>query len=192
MTKNRSRISILSELLSFPSISGKDWTRCYSETPPQVGDLVSMNCAPATKYYLSWMREIKQDEYGIVRYLLESIEDGELCWWSNIGLSYYDRDRVAERSTWRWDDDQFAFYDRWQKVCQKNDAYIVLPCVPKFNEEGGVTLNVRIRFSFDDYRNPVYFENWKKLTNKAMDDYYKKSFNGYQDFKKEKKLNELP
>lgn len=184
MTKNRARISILSELLSFPTINSKDWTSCYFETPPEVGDLVAMNCAPSTKYYLSWLREINEDEYGIVRYLLESIEDGELCWWTNIGLSYYDRVRVSERPSWKWDDDQFGFNDRWLKVCQKNDTYIVLPCQSKFDDNGGVVLDVRIRFGLDDYRNPVHFDNWKKITNKEMDKYYKNSLEKYEMYKK--------
>lgn len=179
MAKNRARISILSEVLSFPTI-GTNWKSCMFGTEPCVGDLVAMNCAPATKYYLSWLHEIDPNN-GWPKYLLESIEDGEMCWWGNVGLSYYDRERVSLRASWKWDDEQFAFNDRWNKVCfKKNDAYIVLPCEPIFTDDGGVLLEVRIRFGLDDYHNPVSFPNWKKVTMKMMDEYYKKSEKEYE------------
>lgn len=175
MTKHRARIAILSEVLSFPTIRNKDWTSCHLDTAPQVGDLVAMSSAPATKYYLSWLHEYDPNN-GWPKYLLESIDDGELCWWENIGLSYYNRERIANMASWKWDDEQYAFDDRWKKVCyKKNDAYIVLPCQPSFMPDGSVWLDVRIRFGLDDYRNPVHFPNWKKVTMKMMDEYYKAS-----------------
>lgn len=180
MTKSRARISILSEVLSFPSLADKKWTSCYFEKQPQVGDLVAMNCAPANKWYLAWLHEINPNN-GWPKYLLESIDDGEMCWWENIGLSYYDRERIANRPEWKWDDEQYAFNDRWRKVCfKKNDAYIVLPCQPTFSDDGAVMLDVRIRFGLDDYHNPVSFPNWRKVTMKAMDEYYKRSEKEYK------------
>lgn len=180
MTKNRARISILSEVLSFPSLADKKWTSCYTDTQPKIGDLVAMNCAPSNKWYLAWLHEINPNN-GWTKWLLESIEDGEKCWWENIGLSYYDRERIANRPEWKWDDEQYAFNDRWRKVCfKKNDAYIVLPCQPDFLDDGGVVLDVRIRFGLDDYHNPVSFPNWRKVTMKAMDEYYKRSEKEYK------------
>jgi len=179
MTKNRARIAILGEVLAFPSLGSVNWTFCYFDKEPQVGDLVSMNCASPSKYYLSWMREINQNN-GWPAYLLESIDDGELCWWSNIGLSYFDRKMITDRPSWKWDDEQFAFKDRWNKVCyKKNDAYIVIPCPPAFMDDGSVLLDVRIRYGLSDYRNPINFPSWKKLTMKAMDEYYKNSSKEY-------------
>lgn len=180
MTKNRARIAILGGVLAFPSLGNVDWTPCYSGKEPQVGDLVAMNCAPPSKYYLSWMREIHPNN-ECPKYLLESIDDGELCWWSNIGLSYFDREKVANRPSWKWDDEQFAFNDRWNKVCyKKNNAYIVLPCEPTFTDDGAVLLDVRIRFGPSEYCNPISFPSWKKLTMKAMDEYYKNSLKKYE------------
>lgn len=174
--KDKARISILGEIMQFPSIN--KWVSCYFEFTPQVGDLVAMNCVSNTKFYMSWLREIDPND-GWPKYLLESIEDGELCWWSNVGISYYDREIVKNRPQWKWTNEQFDFSSRWNRVCRKNDAYIVLPLQAVFTDNGGVTLDVRIRFGLDEYHNPATFENWKKVTMKMMDEYYKKSSDEY-------------
>jgi len=140
----------------------------------QVGDLVSLQSAPVSKWYLSWLKEIDPND-GWPKYLLESIEDGALCWWGNVGLSYYDRERI-DNPIWHWDDAQYAFDDRWRKVCRRNNAYIVLPIIPDFHGDGSVTLDVRIRFGLSDFHNPKTFKNWKRVTMKMMDEYYKESF----------------
>jgi hypothetical protein len=75
---------------------------------------------------------------------------------------------------WKWHDGQFAFYDRWLKVARRNKAYIILPVLPDFTEDGSVTLNVRVRFNLSGYRNPQTFPDWKKLTMKMMDEYFKR------------------
>ncbi len=171
--KNRARISILSEVLSFPTIQNKYWHRGdFSDDKARVGDLVSLSSAPASKWYLSWLRDYDYNN-GWPKYLLESIEDGELCWWENVSVNYYDRETIRNRLTWQWDDHQFAFNDRWNKVGRRNDAYTVLPCLPTFNDDGSVTLDVRVRWGFSDYHKPQTFQNWKKVTMKQMDAYYK-------------------
>lgn len=177
MSRDRARLSILSEIMGFPTINQKDWNT-NGET--QVGDLISLCSAPASKWYVSWVREIEKKN-GWERYLLESIDDGDLCWWSNVGINIYSRERVNERPTWRWEDSQFAFDDRWRKICQRNDAYIVLPCLPKFNDDGSVELNTRIRYGFDKYHNPKIFTNWKKLLMKDMGAYYQECVKGYKE-----------
>lgn len=176
-------MSILSELLSFPMISQNDWMRKIGKTNVIKGDLVSLTSAPSSKWYLSWVRDYEHNN-GNPKYLLESIDDGELCWWENVGINIYSRERVNERPTWQWDDRQFAFYDKWLKVCYKwNDAYIVLPVLPIFNEDGSVKLDVRVRFSLSEFSNPKTWPNWKKLYMKEMDAYYKESFEKYNNRK---------
>lgn len=181
--KYRAKIDILGEIMQFPSVN--KWVSSYSDNDIRIGDLVAMNCVANTKYYLSWLREIDHND-GWTKYLLESVEDGSMGWWSNVGISYYDRDIVANRPQWKWSDDQFIFSDRWNRVCRKNDAYIVLPRMAVFSEGGEVTLDVRIRFGLNDYHNPVTFDNWKKVTMKMMDEYYKRS---YADYKQKSSKN---
>jgi hypothetical protein len=183
MSRDRARISILSELLSFPTVNQKDWhSFSFSNTDICEGDLVSLYSAPASKWYVSWVREVDENN-GWPRYLLESIDDGSLCWWVNVGINVYSRERVRERPAWQWDDKQFAFNDRWNKVAKRNDAYIVLPMPPVFRDDGSVTLDVRIRFGMVDFSCPETFSNWKKLTMKQMDAYYKKCENEYNNRK---------
>lgn len=178
MSKDRARLIILNDLLAFPTINQKDWRAVFlSSDSVAVGDLVSINAAPVTKWYLSWVREIKE-EHGLKRYLLESVEDGGLCWWSNIGMNVYTR--ANERPTWQWDDKQFAFNDRWRKVCKRNDAYIVIPCQPEFEENNSVGLNVRIRYALSDFSCPRIFPNWRKVTMKEMEAYYRECCEAYK------------
>jgi hypothetical protein len=166
-------------MMAFPTINQKDWDTSGFDKDVKVGDLVSLCSAPASKWYVSWVREI-ETENGWTRYLLESIDDGTLCWWSNVGLNIYSRERVKERPTWQWDDKQFAFNDRWHKVGKRNNAHIVLPCQSKFNDDGSVELDVRIRYGWDEYHNPRIFPNWQKLLMKDMDIYYKECVQGYE------------
>lgn len=162
MSREKSRLAILNTLLAFPTVSQKDWTGDLSESP-KPGDLVSLNCAAPSKWYLSWVHDT-EERNGWTHTLLESIEDGELSWWHNVGFSIYNRERVANNPQWRWDDKQWAFWSRWRKACRKHDAYIMLPVIPSFGEGNSVTLDVRIRHSLNRYRNPRTFDNWKKTT----------------------------
>lgn len=187
MSNQRARISILSELLAFPTISGKDWTSGTGRSNPAAGDLVSLCSAPDTKWCLSWCREVVVTENGWQKFLLESLEDGELCWWTNVGVNVYSRERVSERPTWQWDDRQFAFNDRWNRVCYKeHDAYIVLPTLPEFKDTGAVILGVRIRHQFSDFRYSQEFPNWKKVTMKIMGEFYVGCCQRYKDSKPDK------
>jgi hypothetical protein len=177
--KYRAKLSILSELLSYVNIRDRFWTSCPFDEGFQIGDLVSLLGAPISEYYVSWLHEIDINN-GFKRYLLESIETNELCWWGNIGLDYYDRERVNANPSWKWTDRQFELNDRWFKVCyKKHKAYQLLPCQLEFNNNK-VTLNVRVRFHETDFSNPKKFDNWKKVTIKMMDEYFLESHQKYE------------
>ena len=173
MSRNNAKLSILNELLSFPTVRGKDWTSdCFREYQPQIGDLVSMSSAPPSKWYVSWIRDYDPNN-GWPKYLLESIEDQSLCWWENVGINVYSRERVKENPQWQWNDRQYALESRWCKVCKKNEVYPIRPCQPKFNQNGSVELNVRVHIFFEsDFHNPKIFPNYKKLTLREMTSYY--------------------
>lgn len=178
MTKDtfeRSKISILSCLLSFPTISNKDWLSDFgNDKQPRLGSLVSMTSAPESKWYLSWLEKVDLNN-GWTKYLLKSVEDHSLCWWENVALNYYDLKRVSDNPQWKWSDKQFKFYDRWRKVCYEwNGAYMVLPKQPVFNGEK-VTLGLRTRFNFNSgFKFENEFDCWRKVTMKQMDTFYNK------------------
>jgi len=172
MKKERARIAILSHLAQFSfarqlgglPYCGLDDMRFHNaESNPVVGSLCVPKSAPASKWYLSWLVEYKPGDWPV--YALESIEDGEVCNWSNIGLIAYNAAQVASHPEWRWTDEQFAFKDRWNRACyKKRDAYIYLPTFPVFDKEGdGVTLGVRVRFGLDERIPTRHFDNWRKV-----------------------------
>ena len=172
MSKERAKLAILSELFSFPTIRDKDWTT----QEPEIGDLITISCLRPSKWYVSWVREIRQKPHSEREFLLESIEDGELCWWSNIQTDVYNRER-SNNPLWQWTDKQVAFNDRWFRSCK--EAYLVLPVAATFQAENAVTLDVRIRHSWSNYSNPHTFSNWKKLTMKTMRAYFAKCVKEY-------------
>lgn len=167
--KNRARISILSELLSFATIRNKDWEE---DRLPPVGSLVAMSSAPTSKWYLSWVIEIDNRE-GYPRYLLESIEDGVQCWWTNVGINKFNPQRIKERPEWRWTDKQFTLRDRWRRVLKEADAYIVLGGDFDFKTDGSLYISLRIRHNFDpSFNYNKTFPDWKKVTIKMMSEFY--------------------
>lgn len=176
MSKNRARLEILSGLLSFPTIIGKDW---HVSSNPCIGDLVSLGFARPSKWYLSWLRGYEEERDGWPEYLLESIEDGELCWWSNVRINIYNRDLV--KPSWQWDDEQFSFNDQWMEVYRENNSHFVLPRQPIFNFDDSVLMNVRIRFEPDGYQNPKTFPNWREVTVDDLDSYYKECCADYNE-----------
>jgi hypothetical protein len=139
----------------------------------QPGDLIAMQSAPTSKWYLSWLVKEERREDGFRHYLLESIEDGALCWWTNVGMDFMDREVIKDHPSWRWTDRQYAFKDRWWSVCYKEkDAYITLPLYPEFGDDFAVTLGTRTRHGFDDHRPRKTFPDWRKLTKKQMAEFY--------------------
>jgi hypothetical protein len=188
MSKYRAKLAILGHLLAFPTINQKDWKSDFPRRDVKVGDLVSINSCSATEWYVSWVREIKiyEKNYDFNEYLLESIENQKLCWWTNVGMNVFSREIVERNPHWKWDDKQFEFSGRWNKVFKRNDAFWVLPTLPEFNDQGSVTLNVRIRYGLECFENPKTFPNWRKLTMREMGDYYRECVRKYEEATKAK------
>jgi hypothetical protein len=188
--KTRSRILILSDIMSFATQTyfgpdcnprvNPEWSflpgnSLYSDRRISPGALVTIDSASPTPWYLSWLVETKQGggAFDSDRHLLESVETGELCWWSNVSLREYSPKRVAESPHWRWTDKQHEFNDRWLRVChEKRDAYIVLPLRAVFGPDTLVTLGTRIRYNLGDPPASKTFPNWKKITSAMMLEYY--------------------
>jgi hypothetical protein len=184
--KTRARLEILNYVTNFcltkiydegerkRSFGGIHGFRCrLSDDQAQPGDLIALASAPTSKWHLSWLLEVDRSNPGWPRYLLESIHDGELMWWHNVGVHYLERDEVAAHPSWRWTDDHFAFFDRWWRACYKTrDAYIVLPVYPEFHPMGSVTLGTRVRFSLGDAPPAKTFPNWREVKVRDMLAYY--------------------
>lgn len=181
--KSRARAAVLHYVLSFcvskiygQEEAAKEYPRAFGgitgfvseskETPVQVGDLVLLSSVGVTKWQLGWLIDTREQSPGWPEYLIESIEDGSLCWWGNVGISFLQRRCLQD--DWRWSDRQWKFKDRWWKVCYKEkDAYIVRPLHPKFGGGFEVTLGTRTSHGFDDIVPTRTFPDWRKVT-KAM------------------------
>ena len=176
---NRARMLIMHDVLSFyitsdwepnqeygrktPAINGFTPTGYGSTRDPEPGDLAILKSAPATKWTIGWVREIAADPIGGKRYLMESLEDGSLCWWSNVGMDVMPKKNI--RARYRWSDKQFEFSARWMR--QRKHAGPVRFQECQFDPEGhAVTLSITgywdfslpegerviITRHFDDYR----------------------------------------
>lgn len=112
----------------------------------KVGDLIRLESAPQSVWRLSWLREVRVEQGGDKGYLCESAKDGSLCWWSNVGVSYFHRPTLARFPDWRWSDEQYAFNEKWMKACKRHDM--------------------------DGFRPTAVVPNWKKITQKALGEIY--------------------
>lgn len=174
--KNRSRILLLSHICQF-SLTRRYGDQVYGglkdmafreNRSPRIGSLVSLSSAPASKWYLSWVAGVSGDTYT-----LESIEDGELCNWSNVGIYEYDRSQIDNHPEWRWADKQHGFKDRWWRACYKTrDAYVYRPIYPTFYEDGSVEIGVRVIHGIDPRVIRKTFPNWKKVRASDMLEFY--------------------
>jgi len=184
-TRNKARLEILNYILNFSTakyygekkegyenvVANVDTAfRGHDEIPPN-GTLCLLSSAGFSKFYLSWLRGYKEEGYG-GSWLLESIEDGSLCWWTNVKLYFYPKQNSDQHPHWQWNDDQWALWERWKRAGKRRDAYITLPAMPIFTEDGGVVLSTRTRFSISNERSEKKFVNWKKVKFKEMLEFY--------------------
>lgn len=180
----RARLRILSDITSFAL------THSYPPNPQRFGslraffpgdygrslipgDLVVLESAPASKWYLSWY--VEKDAAKDI-YVLESIEDGQLCNWTNVGLSYYDREVVARCPEWRWLDKQFEFNDRWRKAAHRTgETTSFTPLNVAFDGED-VSFSIRTRWNFGEKPEPapIFVPNWKKIKMKQLTEVFLK------------------
>jgi len=182
MIKTRAKIDILSYITRFclsrnygigNNQGGLGENAFLPLEDPKVGDLVSLQSAPASEWYLSWyIEKIPRNDSFDTIHVLESIDTGELCNWSNVSFCVLNRDVVAEHPEWRWMDKQYEFKDRWFRACyKKRNAYIDRPCRPEFREDDSVVLPLRKMFNMGDGTSKI-FNNWKKVLVRDMLEFY--------------------
>jgi hypothetical protein len=180
-TKHVARQEILHWVLSFSVANrrSKETKECWATEPffssefstdgvPPIGTIVILTAAPPSKYTIGWLREIR--ERGGREYLIESLEDGSMCWWGNVGIKYMDPEEVKQHPGWAMTDRQWKFKKLWDRVCYKEkDAYIYPPLFPRFGEGFEVTLGVRTRWSLDGGATSTQtFPDWRKVTRAMM------------------------
>lgn len=184
--KIRSRILILSHIAQFSlgrEVAGMEYAglkdmRFRENREPAIGSLVAPQSARSSKWYLSWVHEViwHTDEQGRKRdatYVLESIEDEQLCNWSNVGMLEYDRSQVDSHPEWRWTDRQHEFNDKWCRSCYRDrDAYITLPTQASFGKDNSVTVGTRTRYGMDDHTPSRTFPDWRKVTKAQLLEFY--------------------
>jgi len=185
--RNRARTLIMSDILSFYITHNWEPDKEYGSNSPSLkgfvptgygadshhalpGDLVILESAPPSKWSIGWLRTIERFPEGSYRYLIESLEDGELCWWSNVGLSFMPRRDLRER--YYWTDRQFDFQKRWHRTANKHGktAMRVLDCEFKGDE---VTLRMRVRWANGEEEMAGYrrtFPDYRKVTIAIMKD----------------------
>lgn len=159
----------------------------------QPGDLVLLSAANSPKFRLSWFIESRIPEGGVDReYALRSAQgDGEECWWSNVGVSYFHRPTLAHHPEWAWTNEQHEFNSMWLKACyEDNDAYMIVPMQVCFSGDK-VELRTRMRHSLDEYKPIIHLENFRDVTRLELGDHYQqleKMHNAHRDA--QKKLRE--
>lgn len=188
--KNRAKIEILNYIISVctntftrdsklmvnnPKIEHGFISTLLDRGNMPVGTLVKLTCVrESTEYYLGWLREIKDG--GV--YLIESIENGKLCNWSNVGIEYMPIESIQYH--WKWNDHQFKIKDQWMRACYKSrDCHLLRPIYPEFSDSGNsFTLSLRKMFS-DEIVSTKIFKDYRKVLVRDMLEFYDDSYNHY-------------
>lgn len=126
-----------------------------------VGSLCALDCAPFSKFYLSWYLGEKDGEY-----YLQSIEDHSVARCVNVAVHPLPLDLTENLYHFHYSDKQFSFQDRWDKaVKQKN--YWLVPMYSIFNEDNEEA-TLRLRRKFEDEIFEYTLPSWRKATNKEL------------------------
>lgn len=152
-----------------------------------VGDLVRLGSMCTPEYRIGWLEETRELSPGNPEYLIRSAKTGNLCWWGNVGISYFHRPTLKDFPSWRWTDDQFAFESLFNLACSKDDPYIYLPYIDEFLGDH-VRVGMRIRFGLSDDREFVLIENWKKFVDKKRGFTRIKLLEAYREMVRQQKL----
>lgn len=179
--KSRAKIEILNYIMmcctkrKYPNINDENTFQgsFLNDIKPPVGTLCILGSAPFSDFYLSWLHSITGDGYDRT-YLLESIENGKLCNWSNVSIFWLPKEKVDSFPTWKWDNDQFVLMDKIDKAFKQCGAYILRTMLPEFGEGGSVTLRVRKMFDNDCVYSET-FPSYKNMTLKAIKEFYKRA-----------------
>lgn len=182
--RTRARLEILNYIMNFSTMVyyGDDSYRRSKEcafrshilsTGPEVGSLCVLTSAPNTKWYLSWLKEIQPASFPT--YVMESIEDGQLCNWTNVGFLSMPLELTDKFPQWKWVDEQFEFRERVNKAFRRADCHLAIPINPAFLPDGSVVVTTRERWMISDKSASKTFSNYKKVRLKDLVDFAKEA-----------------
>lgn len=132
------------------------------------GDLVVLQSAPSSKWTIGWLRGTERDPADGSRHLIESLDDGELCWWSNVGIVYLDREVVATHPEWRWTDPQWALADRWKETVGRKGDPLIRYTHPEYGEGNSVRIGTYVSHVDQPIIEMRDFPDWRRITKKAL------------------------
>lgn len=116
------------------------------------------------KWYLGWLLEVKEINGSSPEYLIESVEDGSICRFSNCGLSYMPYSKDVDN--WRWEDTQFIFENKVRKAINKIALFSYKYAGLEFDNKD-CTIKIREYFS-DKIVFTVKIGNWKTSSMKKI------------------------
>ncbi len=148
-------------------------TGSFSSAGAQVGDLIRLTSTQDKEYRLGWLIATRLVGHD-TEYLIQSLKTGKFCWWSNVGVDYFHRTTLGYHPEWKWTDEQHEFNDRWMGACQEyHDPYIWPPLWADFNDDGTVSVGVRMRHDQEgDPRPTIKLTNWQSARRKGLADVY--------------------
>lgn len=133
-----------------------------------------LSAAPNTKWYLSWLKEVKDGGCFGPKYLLESIEDGSLSWWENVAVNHLPLAEIPQK--WRWTDQQHNFNSKVFRTFSRIGAYMVRPKYCTFGDGNEVTISARRRHTHDGEKEySETFPNFKKVLVKDITAFYERA-----------------
>lgn len=182
-TFHKARQRIMSDILQFyithqwpddnnrcsPAINGFIPLTYNATRRPQAGDLVILTDVMPSKWNIGWLRQVEQEPCR--RYLIESLEDQSLCWWSNVGISVMPPENVRER--FRWSDKQYDFQSRLAKVFRRGSYHTLRLQDTAFDGDDAVIItHERWSFAREEHDKPAPFirriKDWRKFTMPKM------------------------
>ena len=181
ITKRRAAKAILDHLKAFPTRG--NLVKDFFNDKVKVGDLVNIMSLPEdSNMRVCWVRQIQKFPFKEKSYFLESIKDGCCAWIPNPAIRIFNRENLALHPSWHWNDNQFAFNDRWLSTCYITRIAFQFVPIPEnvvFNEDGSIALEVTVKRY--DYSARKIFPDWKILTMKTMKDFYQYCLKEYNE-----------
>lgn len=107
----------------------------HGDRPIKEGELVVICSAPNSIWGFSWVHEVGNAAHG--EYCLRAVGTSELCNWTNISVTPFQRERYEGRDDLAWWPHQYDFWIKLRKAYARAgiDRYDFSLIYPKFNDD---------------------------------------------------------